>query len=131
MPTTADRVAAASKFSRAGDDLLAAAFAAASVGSAVMMSGGQGGLEYRVPSFAAAANLNTFALATVAAAGGSAFSMPFRAACGAAAALFGATAARMYFAGERILATAAPLPAAAYAFFSISLVGIAATVASK
>jgi hypothetical protein len=108
------------KFFRSGDDAIAAGFLVFAIGEGLMVSGAAQPLDAMVPSFGVGAALWAAALLLTGIPKG--FAVWTRVASVIGAILFATTSARILW-GERILATASPLPMFAYPFLVLAFVG--------
>lgn len=108
------------KFFRRGNDAVAAGFLVFAIGEGVMLSGTAATLEEMIPSFCAGIALWSAALLLISIP--KEFAIWIRVAGVIGAILFATTSARILW-GERILATASPLPAAGYPFLVLAFAG--------
>lgn len=113
------------KHFRSGSDAVAAGFLIYAIGESVMLGGTAQPLEAMVPTFAAGTALWSAALLFTAIP--RFFPIWVRAASVIAAVLFATTSLRIFW-GERILATAAPLPSAGYPFLVLAFAGWAVSL---
>jgi hypothetical protein len=108
------------KFFRRGSDTVAAGFLVFAVGEGVMLSGAAAPLESMIPQFCAGAALWSAALLLTGIP--KEFANWIRLVSVIGAILFAITSARILW-GERILATASPLPYFAYPFLVLAFAG--------
>ena len=108
------------KFSRRGNDVVAAGFLVFAIGEGVMLSGTATTLAGSLPSFAAGTALWSAALLLTSVP--KAFASWVRLAGIVGSILFAITAARI-FGGEQVLPTSSPLPFFAYPFLVLVFVG--------
>ena len=108
------------KFSRKGNDMVAAGFMVFAIGEGVMLAGTATTLAASVPSFAAGTALWSAALLLTSVP--RAFAVWARLAGVVGAILFAITAARIFW-GEPVLPTSRPLPFFAYPFLVLTFVG--------
>ena len=108
------------KFSRKGNDVVAAGFVVFAIGEGVMLAGTATTLAASVPSFAAGTALWSAALLLTSVP--RAFAVWTRLAGVVSAILFAITSARIFW-GEPVLPTSHPLPFFAYPFLVLTFVG--------
>jgi hypothetical protein len=113
------------KYSRLGNDCVAAGFLVFSIGESVMLSGTAATLEGSVPAFGAGTALWSAALLLTSVPGTFPTWTRFVSVVGAI--LFACTAARIFW-GEQVLPTSSPLPFFAYPFLVLTFVGWIFTV---
>ena len=118
----------AMRYLRRGDDMVAAGFLVFAIGEGLLVSGNPAGLEGGVPSFGGGVALWAAGLLMVS---GPA-TMPgwVRVAGVVAAVLFTVVAVRIHL-GERLLATASPLPFFAYPALVLTFVGWIVTLVQR
>ena len=108
------------KFSRRGNDRVAAGFLVFAIGEAVMLSGTAAGLTGSVPAFAAGTGLWATSLLLISIP--REFPIAVRLVGLASSILFAITASRIFW-GEQLLPTSSPLPFFAYPFLVITFLG--------
>jgi len=108
------------KYLRAGKDAFAAGFLIYAIGESLMLAATAQPLEAMVPAFGAGLALWATALLLTSIPNGFPFWVRLASIIGAI--VFATTSARIFW-GERILATAAPLPALGYPFLVLAFAG--------
>jgi hypothetical protein len=111
-------VVLAVKYLRVGQDLLAAGFMIFAIAEAAMLSG----MAAPAPAASFAAGTALWAVALPLISIPRVFAMPVRMVGLVSAALFGITAAKIFW-GEDLLPTSAPLPSYAYPFLVLTFIG--------